>query len=99
VADAAARWTGLLRERGVTPGDRVLVLIGKTPDWFSVMLAALKTGAVAIPCSEMLRAKDLDFRVRHSGARLLVAGPRVARRDRGDAEAPEGCLYRRGRAR
>jgi len=73
VADAAARWTGLLRAREVTPGDRVLVLVGKTPDWFSVMLAVLKTGAVAIPCSEMLRAKDLDFRVRHSGARLLVA--------------------------
>src|SRR5436190_1000806 len=39
------------------------------------MLAALKAGAVAIPCSEMLRAKDLDFRVRHSGARLLLADP------------------------
>jgi len=76
VAESAARWTGLLRARGVAPGDRVLVLIGKTPDWSSVMLAALKAGAVAIPCSEMLRAKDLDFRVRHSGARLLVADPR-----------------------
>ncbi len=75
VAAEAARWAGLLRTRGVTPGERVLVLAGKTPDWFSVMLAALKVGAVAIPCSEMLRAKDLDFRVRHSGARLLVADP------------------------
>jgi acyl-coenzyme A synthetase/AMP-(fatty) acid ligase len=75
VTDGAARWAGLLRAQGVAPGDRMLVLIGKTPDWFSVMLAALKTGAVAIPCSEMLRAKDLDFRIRHSGARLLVADP------------------------
>ena len=40
------------------------------------MLAGLKTGAVTIPCSEMLRAKDLDFRVRHSGARLLLADER-----------------------
>jgi acyl-coenzyme A synthetase/AMP-(fatty) acid ligase len=37
------------------------------------MLAALKIGAVSIPCSEMLRAKDLAFRVEHSGARLIVA--------------------------
>jgi acyl-coenzyme A synthetase/AMP-(fatty) acid ligase len=75
VSDRAARWAGLLRARGVAPGDRVLVLIGKTPDWHAVMVAALKVGAVAIPCSEMLRAKDLDFRVRHSGAGLLVADP------------------------
>jgi acyl-coenzyme A synthetase/AMP-(fatty) acid ligase len=75
VTESAARWAGLLRVRGVSPGDRMLVLIGKRPEWFAVMVAALKVGAVAIPCSEMLRAKDLDFRVRHSGARLLVADP------------------------
>ena len=76
VAESAARWAGLLRSRDVQPGDRVLVLVGKTPDWHAVMLAGLKAGAVTIPCSEMLRAKDLDFRVRHSGARLLLADER-----------------------
>jgi NAD(P)-dependent dehydrogenase (short-subunit alcohol dehydrogenase family) len=42
VATSAARWATLLRSRGVAPSDRVLVLVGKTPDWFAVMLAALK---------------------------------------------------------
>ncbi len=37
------------------------------------MLGALKGGLVAVPCSDMLRARDLAFRVRHSGARLVVA--------------------------
>jgi acyl-coenzyme A synthetase/AMP-(fatty) acid ligase len=84
IAERAARWTGLLR-RHLEPGNRVLVLVGKTPDWHAVLLAALKAGTVAIPCSEMLRAKDLDFRARHSGARLLVADPRC----RGEVEAME----------
>ena len=53
------------------------------------MLAALKTGAVAIPCSEMLRAKDLDFRVRHSGARLLVADPGSRAEVEAMAESPD----------
>jgi acyl-coenzyme A synthetase/AMP-(fatty) acid ligase len=53
-----------------------------------VLLAALKAGTVAIPCSEMLRAKDLDFRARHSGARLLVADPRC----HGEVEAMEQRL-------
>ena len=49
VTESAARWAGLLRGRGVEPGDRVLVLLGKTPEWFAVMLATLKVGAVAVP--------------------------------------------------
>jgi len=88
VTGAAARWAGLLRSR-VEPGDRVLVLVGKTPDWHAVMLAALKAGAVTIPCSEMLRAKDLDFRTRHSGARLLVADPRCRAEVDAMAERPD----------
>ena len=56
------------------------------------MLAALKAGAVAIPCSEMLRSKDLDFRVRHSGATLLVADPRCRAEVEAMAEQP-GLVY------
>ncbi|MGE5273212.1 MAG: acyl-CoA synthetase [Verrucomicrobiota bacterium] len=89
VGDRAARWAGRLRSRGVSPGDRVPVLVGKTPEWHAVMLAALKVGAVAIPCSEMLRAKDLDFRVRHSGAELLVAEPASRGEVEAMAERPE----------
>ena len=73
VAGRAARWAGLLRKRGLERGDRLLVLVGKRPGWHEVMLAALKAGAIAIPCSDQLRARDLAFRARHSGARLLVA--------------------------
>jgi acyl-coenzyme A synthetase/AMP-(fatty) acid ligase len=68
-----AQWTHGLAKGGVAPGDRVLVLVGKTLEWHPIMLALLKLGAVSIPCSEMLRHKDLAFRVEHSGARLVVA--------------------------
>lgn len=67
------RWANLLRRSGLRRGDRITVLLGKTPDWHAVMLAALKVGAVAIPCSDMLRARDLAFRMRHAGSRLIVS--------------------------
>jgi acyl-coenzyme A synthetase/AMP-(fatty) acid ligase len=73
VLERTNRWANLLRRAGVESGDRVLVLVGKTPEWHAVLLAALNTGAVAIPCSDMLRGRDLAFRARHSGARLLVS--------------------------
>jgi acyl-coenzyme A synthetase/AMP-(fatty) acid ligase len=69
------QWAGLIRRSGVERGDRVLVLVGKTPEWHPIMLALLKVGAVGIPCSELLRARDLTFRARHSGAKLLIADP------------------------
>jgi acyl-coenzyme A synthetase/AMP-(fatty) acid ligase len=72
VAGDAARWAHLLRTR-LDRGDRVLVVTGKVPAWHGAMLGALKGGLIAVPCADMLRAKDLAFRVRHSGARLVVA--------------------------
>ena len=80
VGARAARWATRLGRAGVGRGDRLLVLVGKTLDWHPVMLGALKIGAVSIPCSEMLRAKDLAFRLEHSGARVLVAD-RAAERE------------------
>ena len=72
LAGDAARWAHLLRTR-LDRGDRVLVLTGKVPAWHGAMLGALKGGLIAVPCSDMLRARDLAFRVSHSGARLVVA--------------------------
>jgi acyl-CoA synthetase (AMP-forming)/AMP-acid ligase II len=72
VARDAARWAHLLRTR-LERGDRVLVYTGKVPEWHGAMLGALKGGLISIPCSEMLRARDLAFRVRHSGAGLVIA--------------------------
>ncbi len=81
-------WATELRDRGLGRGDRVLILVGKNRHWHPIMLAALKVGAVAIPCSEMLRARDLAFRARHSGARLLVADDAT----RGEVEAIDAEL-------
>jgi acyl-coenzyme A synthetase/AMP-(fatty) acid ligase len=75
VTSRTRQWAALLRAHHVRPGDRVLVLVGKTAEWHPIMLAALKVGAVSIPCSEQLRARDLSFRAEHSGAALLVADP------------------------
>ena len=72
VAKDAARWAHLLRTR-LDRGDRVLIVLGKVPAWHGAMLGAIKGGLIAVPCSDMLRARDLAYRVRDSGARLVVA--------------------------
>jgi acyl-coenzyme A synthetase/AMP-(fatty) acid ligase len=61
-----------LRARGVGKGDFVIVMLPRIPEWQISVVAALKLGAIPIPCIEMLTAKDLDYRVRNSGARAAI---------------------------
>jgi len=73
VARASNRVAHALRARGVAPGDPVLVMLPRVPAWHLAMVGALKAGALVVPCSTMLRPKDLAYRVQHSQARLVLA--------------------------
>src|SRR5919106_1058680 len=68
------RFAGAMRDLGVERGDRVMVTLGKVPEWHATLLGLLKLGAIAIPSSPMLRANDLKFRTEHSGAKSGRAG-------------------------
>jgi acyl-coenzyme A synthetase/AMP-(fatty) acid ligase len=78
VADASARLAGALTHRGVTRGDVVMTLIGNRPQWVLTMVACFRIGAVALPCNEQLRAKDLRQRLEHARPKLIVADERNA---------------------
>jgi acyl-coenzyme A synthetase/AMP-(fatty) acid ligase len=69
------RFAGAMRGLGVGRGDRVMVLLGKVPEWHVVLTGLLKLGAIAIPCAPQLRAGDLEFRAEHSGSVAMVSGP------------------------
>ena len=72
VARASARFANLLAARGVTKGDRVVVMLPRLPEWHIAMVGCLKLGAVAVPCIDMLSAGDLAYRLEHSGAKAIV---------------------------
>jgi len=76
VAERSARLAGTLRRHGVARGDVVLTLIGNRPEWVLTMLACFRIGAVALPCNEQLRAKDLRLRLRAAQPALIVADER-----------------------
>jgi acyl-coenzyme A synthetase/AMP-(fatty) acid ligase len=76
VADRSARLAGTLARHGVARGDRVMTLIGNRPDWVLTMVACFRIGAVALPCNEQLRAKDLRLRLDSAQPKLIVADER-----------------------
>ena len=68
----ANRLAGGLRELGLVKGDRVLVMVPRRIIAYAIYIACLKLGIAVIPSSEMLRAKDLEYRLRHSSARAVI---------------------------
>ncbi len=58
---------------GLCKGDRVLLLFPRVPEAYATYLACIKAGLVIIPCSGMLRAKDLTYRVQHAEAAAVIA--------------------------
>jgi acetyl-CoA synthetase len=76
VAERAARLAGAFAAHGVQRGDVVMTLIGNRPEWVLAMVACFRLGAVALPCTEQLRAKDLRLRLDAARPRLVLADER-----------------------
>ena len=55
-----------------------MTLIGNRPEWVLTMVACFRIGAVALPCNEQLRAKDLRQRLADAQPTLIVADARNA---------------------
>lgn len=76
VSARSAALAGTLRSRGIGPGDVVMTLIGNRPEWVMTMCACFRIGAVVLPCTEQLRAKDLRLRLAVAKPQLIVADER-----------------------
>jgi amino acid adenylation domain-containing protein len=74
---------GLIRKRGIVPGDRVGILFERGVASAAAYFGTLASGAVAVPINEALRPRQIEYILRHSGARLLLtSGPLLARLQR-----------------
>ncbi|AWX56036.1 acyl--CoA ligase [Brevibacillus brevis] len=58
---------------GIEHGDRVLVLVSRGTLAYGLYLALLKLGAVILPGSEMLRSKDIEYRINHAKVKAVIS--------------------------
>jgi acyl-coenzyme A synthetase/AMP-(fatty) acid ligase len=78
LAERSAGLAGTLAARGVARGDVVMTVIGNRPEWVLAMVACSRIGAIALPCTEQLRAGDLRKRIDAVPPRLVIADERAA---------------------
>src|SRR3954447_18689437 len=68
----SAGLSGAFAAHRVGRGDVVMTLVGNRIEWVLSLLACWRMGAVALPCSTMLRRHDLEYRVAAANPKLCV---------------------------
>ena len=74
------RTANFLRDHGVGPGDRILLMLANQVELWDVMLAVIKLGAVVIPATTLLAEGDLRDRIARGGIKHVIARAELADR-------------------
>ena len=78
-----------LLAQGVKPGDRIFIMLPRVPAWYEAMLGAVRIGAVVMPGTNQLTARDIAYRIRAAGAAAAItSADGAAKIDAIDEELP-----------
>jgi long-chain acyl-CoA synthetase len=67
--------TALVQRYGIAPGDRVAIAMRNYPEWIIGYFAATSIGAIAVAVNAWWTTEELDYGLRDSGARVVLADP------------------------
>jgi len=91
-SDLAAR---LLHDNGIRKGDRVFVMLPRIPEWWVLVVALIKLGAVYTPAPTLLTPHDISYRLGIGGFALVITdrenAPKVDEAVREGAAQPK-CM-------
>ena len=91
--DATARVAGLLRDRGLEPGDRVGIMLPNVPEFAIAYYGVLRAGGVVVPMNMLLKQREVAFYLGDSEAKLIFAWHEfAAAAEAGAGEAGTECL-------
>ena len=71
--DRCDRWSAVLQQLGIRPGDRVAYLSPNSHTQLESFYAVPQVGAVLVPLNYRLIADDFVYLINHSGARVVCA--------------------------
>lgn len=72
ISRLSQQFAHVLASRGIGVGDRIATVLPRIPEWQLAVVAAMRVGAVVVPCPDLLRAPDILHRLTDSGARAVV---------------------------
>ncbi|WP_370362697.1 acyl-CoA synthetase [Paracoccus sp. FO-3] len=69
---SSGRFANALRRLGLRTGDAACIVIGRIPEWYTVLFGCMKAGVVSMPGTNLLTANDIAYRITQSGARAVI---------------------------
>jgi long-chain acyl-CoA synthetase len=73
VDEGSARVAGLLKAKGLEPGDRVGVMLPNVPYFPIVYYGVLRAGGAVVPMNVLLKGREVKYYLEDSGAKWLFA--------------------------
>ncbi len=66
------RFANVLARLGVSPGERVFVMLPRVYQWWEILLGCLRARAVSVPGTILLTTKDIAYRLNAAEASVVV---------------------------
>jgi long-chain acyl-CoA synthetase len=71
--EASARVAGLLRAKGIEPGDRIGIMLPNVPQFAGCYYGVLRAGGVVVPMNVLLKGREVAFYLGDPEAKLCFA--------------------------
>ena len=71
--EGASRIAGLLKAKGLEPGDRVGIMLPNVPYFAVVYYGILRAGGVVVPMNVLLKGREVGFYLSDPGAKAVFA--------------------------
>ncbi|MCW2993870.1 MAG: AMP-binding protein [Conexibacter sp.] len=68
VARESRRAARALQAQGIEKGDPIFIMLPRVPAWYFAMLGAIRIGAVVMPGTNQLTARDISYRIKAADA-------------------------------
>lgn len=73
ISEESKKTAGFLVSQGIKKGDKVLLLLRRRFEFWYFMLALHRIGAIAVPGTVQLTAKDIEYRIKMAKIKMIVA--------------------------
>lgn len=80
LSQMANQFGNALQKRGLAKGDRVLVMLPRTHDWYVALLAMFKLGILPVPTTTLCTPRDLAYRIDKATIAAVITDEENARK-------------------
>ncbi|MEP6064936.1 MAG: AMP-binding protein [Paracoccaceae bacterium] len=72
ISSRSSQFAKALMDLGLKRGDAACVVIGRIPEWYSVLFGCMKAGVISMPGTNLLTGKDIAYRINQAGAKVVI---------------------------